>query len=67
VGGGSTISDCVHGNERNGAAGEDVRMSRHGAEMARPTCKSIGKSRLGARQISEYNRMTQRRASALEE
>lgn len=45
--------------------GKDVRMSRHGAEMARPTCKSIGKWTFGAGQISKDKRMTQREGECL--
>lgn len=44
----------------NGTVLEDVRMSRHGAEMAHPTYKSIENHTLGVRSISEYKRMTQR-------
>lgn len=52
----ATVCTAINGT----VLGEDVRMSRHGAEMAHPTCKSIGKQTFDARRIPEYKRMTQR-------
>lgn len=46
---GVTVSAAINGT----ALGQDVRMSRHGAEMAHLTCKSIGNAQFGTQAESQ--------------